>query len=127
MNKETIFSLLRTALTLIGSYLIGKNLLGNTIDNSIIEILVGAGMSLASVVWGIISKGLVIEQIQSFIRSAVVGIGGLLVASGKIEAGKIESLSGFLLAVSTFIYSLLSRKKSQNIVSGKIESDKLKV
>ena len=127
MNKETIFSLLRTALTLIGSYLIGKNLLGNTIDNSIIEILVGAGMSLASVVWGIISKDLVIEQIQSFIRSAVVGIGGLLVASGKIEAGKIESLSGFLLAVSTFIYSLLSRKKSQNIVSGKIESGKLKV
>ena len=127
MNKETIFSLLRTALTLIGSYLIGKNLLGNTIDNSIIEILVGAGMSLASVVWGIFSKDLVIEQVQSFIRSAVVGIGGLLVASGKIEAGKIESLSGFLLAVSTFIYSLLSRKKSQNIVSGKIESDKLKV
>ena len=127
MNKETIMSLIRTAFTLIGTYLIGKNFLGNPVDQSVVEIFVGSGMSLISIAWGIITKDLVIDQVQSFIRSAVIGIGGILVASGKIDAGKVESLSGFLLAASTFLYSFLSRKKSQAIKDDKLEVEKLKV
>lgn len=126
MNKETIFTIARTLLTSVGVFLIGKNFLGSPIDQSMWQMLVGLIMSAGSVAWGIWDKTLGIEMLQSFIRSAIIGLGGLLVAKGSISPEKLESILGIALAVLPLVYSILSKKKSGEIATGAIEPATLK-
>jgi hypothetical protein len=126
MNKETVFTLLRTVLVSVGVFLVGKNFLGSPIDAVMWEMLVGIAMSGLAVLWGILDKDLPIEMLQSFIRSAIVGLGGLLVAKGSLSPEKLESILGIVLAILPFIYSVISRKKSDAIVDGVVRPEKLK-
>jgi hypothetical protein len=126
MNKETVFTLIRTLLTSVGVFLIGKNFLGSPIDQSVWQMLVGVIMAGVSVVWGIMDKTIGLEMLQSFIRSAIVGLGGLLVAKGSMTPEKLESILGIVLAVLPLIYSILSRKKSDGINEGSIAPFELK-
>jgi hypothetical protein len=126
MNKETVFTLIRTLLTSVGIFLIGKNFMGSTIDQSVWQMLVGVIMSGVSVVWGIVDKTIGLEMLQSFIRSAIVGLGGLLVAKGSLNPEKLDSILGIVLSVLPLIYSILSRKKSDGIAEGSIAPYELK-
>jgi hypothetical protein len=126
MNKETIFTIARTLLTSVGVFLIGKNFLGSPIDQSVWQMLVGVIMAGVSVVWGIMDKTIGLEMLQSFIRSAIVGLGGLLVAKGSMTPEKLESILGIVLAVLPLVYSILSRKKSDGIAEGSIAPFELK-
>jgi hypothetical protein len=126
MNKETVFTLIRTLLTSVGVFLIGKNFIGSPIDQSVWQMLVGIIMAGVSVVWGILDKTIGLEMLQSFIRSVIVGLGGLLVAKGSMTPEKLESILGIVLAVLPLIYSILSRKKSDGINEGSIAPFELK-
>ena len=126
MNKETIFTIARTLLTSVGVFLIGKNFLGQAIDQVLWQMLVGIAMSAFSVVWGMYDKTLGLEMLQSFIRSAIIGLGGLLVAKGSLSPEKLESILGIALAVLPLVYSLLSKKKSTELAEGYIEPSALK-
>jgi hypothetical protein len=126
MNKETIFTIARTLLTSVGVFLIGKNFMGSAIDQSMWQMLVGLAMSAFSVAWGVWDKTLGIEMLQSFIRSLIVGLGGLLVAKGSISPEKLESILGIALAVLPLVYSIISRKKSDGIADGTIAPFELK-
>lgn len=126
MDRKTIETLLRTAMTSLGVFMLGKNLLGTPIDASVWQMVVGSGMSLLAVVWGVLDKNLGIEMLQSFIRSAFVGFGGLLVAKGQLSAGTLESIIGVITAILPALYSFLSRKKSQEIAKGSIIVEALK-
>jgi hypothetical protein len=126
MNKQTVFTLVRTLLTSVGVFLIGKNFMGSPIDQSVWQMLVGIIMAGVSVVWGIMDKTIGLEMLQSFIRSVIVGLGGLLVAKGSMTPEKLESILGIVLAVLPLIYSILSRKKSDGINEGSIAPFELK-
>ena len=126
MNKETIFTIARTLLTSVGVFLIGKNFLGQAIDQVLWQMLVGIAMSAFSVAWGMYDKTLGLEMLQSFIRSAIIGLGGLLVAKGSLSPEKLESILGIALAVLPLVYSILSKKKSTELADGYIEPSALK-
>jgi hypothetical protein len=126
MNKETVFTIARTLLTSVGVFLIGKNFLGQAIDQVLWQMLVGIAMSAFSVVWGMYDKTLGLEMLQSFIRSAIIGLGGLLVAKGSLSPEKLESILGIALAVLPLVYSILSKKKSTELAEGYIEPSALK-
>lgn len=126
MNKDTVLSLVRTLLTSVGMFLLGKNLLGSPIDPSMWQMVVGVVMSGASVAWGILDKSIAIEMVQSFIRSAIIGFGGLLVAKGSLSPEKLESILGIAMALLPLLYSILSRKKTAGIEDGTIKLSTLK-
>ena len=126
MNKDTVLSLIRTLLTSVGMFLLGKNLLGSPIDSSTWQMVVGVVMSGASVAWGILDKSIAIEMVQSFIRSAIIGFGGLLVAKGSLSPEKLESILGIAMALLPLLYSILSRKKTAGIEDGTIKLSTLK-
>jgi hypothetical protein len=126
MNKETLMSLLRTFLTSFGVFLLGKNLLGAAIDQSVWQMVVGVVMAGVSVVWGIFDKTVGIEMLQSFLRSAIIGFGGLLVARGSLSPEKLESILGIVMSILPLLYSMLSRKKTNNLVNGTLSLEELK-
>jgi hypothetical protein len=104
-----------------------KNILGASVDAVMWEMIVGGIMSVMSIVWGVMDKNLGIEMLQSTIRNVFVAFGGVLVAQGKLSSEKLETYIGFAITILPVIYSILSRKKSQDVVTGGIEHNALKI
>ena len=123
MNKQLVFTVIKTLLTAVGAYLVGKNarIFGNNvIDGSTVEILIGAVMAIGSIIWSIVDKTAGIEQIQATIRQVVTAIGGLLISWGVVTAENLEIYLGGLMALAMIAYSFLSKSKTDQIANGKL-------
>lgn len=120
MNKETIFSVVRTLLSAFGSFLIGKNIAGTTVDMVVWEMWVGGFMGAISLAWSIFDKTATIEMFQSGIRNFLILIGGFLVGWGKLAQGTWDAVMGIIVIILPFIYSRLSKQKSIDIAVGKL-------
>jgi hypothetical protein len=123
MKKETVYSLLRSVLILVGSFLIGTNtkIFGNPIDATLWEALLGAVLTLAGTLWGIFDKTATIEATQSGIRSVVTFIGGLFVATGKLKAETLVAIIGLITALIPVWQSALARKKVEMINDNRLQ------
>ena len=127
MSRQSIVTMIRALMTAIGFFLMGKNLLGNPVDQVMMEMFSGVILAGVSVYWGIVDKTVTIEAWQSFIRQLIVGVGGLLIAKGRVSAEMLNDILGAALAIMPVIYSILSRKKSTEISDGWIKTTDLKV
>lgn len=126
MTRQTLETITRSILMSLGTFIIGKNLLGSEITPDLYEMVVGSVMSGVAILWGILDKNLSIEMLQSFIRSMFVGFGGLLVAKGDLSAEALESYLGIAMAILTIVYSISSRKKNNLLVDGELRPEDLK-
>lgn len=126
MNKETINLIIRHILTAVGSFLIGKAFLGITIDAVSWESIVGFAITLAGLYWSIREKNTGIEIFQGVVRHAFTVFGGLLVASGRLTAGELETYLGLALALFAAVQSWTSRKKVAAVKTGQIPIQQLK-
>jgi hypothetical protein len=126
MTRQTLETITRSILMSLGTFIIGKNLLGSEITPDLYEMVVGSVMSGVAILWGVLDKNLSIEMLQSFIRSMFVGFGGLLVAKGDLSAESLESYLGIAMAILTIVYSISSRKKNNLLVDGELRPEDLK-
>lgn len=120
MNKEKVFSIIRSVLTIVGAFLVGKSFLGNTIDDNLWLGIGGGIITAISVVWGIVDKTATIEGLQSGIRNVLIFFGALLVGSGIIKDEVLQAILGIVPIVITILYSQLSKAKSKEIAEGKL-------
>ena len=125
MTKETVIILIKALLTVVGSWLIGQNFIGQPIDQSVLEIIGGIIMSGVSIFWSIRDKSYTIESLQAFARQVLLFIGGLLIAANKITPDRFEAILGLILAVVPIVQSYASKKKAEQIKQGKIDVDAL--
>lgn len=120
MTKETVFIIIKTMLTVAGSFLIGKNFIGHPVDQNMLEVIGGILMSAVSVFWSIKDKNYTIESIQAVVRQIILFIGGLLVAKGTITEDKLNGYLGLAASLIPLVQSYLSKKKVTEIQEGKI-------
>lgn len=123
MSKAVILSLIRTVLTAFGAFLLGKNIFGAPLDDVLWQSIIGAIIALASIIWGFVDKTNTIDAVQSGLRSVIVVFGGLLVASGKISDKVLESVLGVASAIIPFLYSILSKTKTDMIAAGALKPE----
>lgn len=123
MSLDTLLSIIRTAMTLAGSYVLGHNLLGHTIDASLWQEIMGAAMAVGGTIWGICDKPATIEGLQSAIRSIVLAVGGVLMALGVVNQQNLDTVLALLLAVIPMIQSHTSKVKVKQLDSGKLTTD----
>lgn len=126
MTRQTLETITRSILMSLGTFIIGKNLLGSEVTPDLYEMVVGSVMSGMAILWGVLDKNLSIEMLQSFIRSLFVGFGGLLVAKGNLSAESLESYLGIAMAILTIVYSISSRNKNKLLVNGDVRPEDLK-
>lgn len=126
MNTQALFSVLRTILIAFGAFLIGKNFFGSVLDASIWEQLVGAVLSIGTMVYSFIKRESTIEGFQTTIRGVLVFIGGLLVTAGKITGATLETVLGIFTIIGPHLYGWLSRKKTEGLVNGTVRLETLK-
>ena len=122
MQKDTLLSLLRTILTLVGSFIVGHSVLGHSIMSETWDVISGSALTLISAIWGIADKSVGIEKFQSLVRSVFISIGGLLVAAGRITGQTLEAITGLIIPISTLIQSYTSKRKVQDIHNGDLRT-----
>lgn len=113
-------AIIRTLLSLFGAFLIGHNLFGTTIDESLWQEIVGAVMVVASFVWTIFDKTAGIEKIEGVVRQFLTAVGGLFISLGIVKEETVTTISGVVSALLPYILSLLGKKKSQDIATGEL-------
>lgn len=127
MNTNiSITGVIRNILTAVGGYLLGKNLFGLAVNESLWQELTGVIMGIISVIWSIKEKNVTIEMFQGVIRNTVGFLGGIFVGFGKITGDTLALVLALIVPASQLIYSGLSRLKSQHIDEGKIKVEQLK-
>ena len=120
MTKETILSVVRTLLTLLGAYIVGHNFFGGTVlvDNALLDNIIGAVIGLGSAIWGIFDKSSGVDQLQSGLRSFITVIGGVLTAGGKISGTTLNLILGLIAPLLTIIQSFTAKQKIISIATG---------
>lgn len=117
MNSN-ILALIRMLLSGFGAFLLGKNLFGATIDESLWQMIVGSVMILISFLWSIFSKTSTTEMIEGFARQLITALGGLLTGLGVVKEETYQLISGIVTSLLPYILSLLGKHKNQEIAQG---------
>lgn len=121
MTQDTFLSSLRTALILIGTYMVGHNAFGHPVDANLWEEFAGAIMSVGSAIWGVLDKPTGIEGFQSAVRSVVTAIGGVALAHHLVTQENLNDIMALLLILIPVVQSYTSRLKMKHMAAGKIQ------
>lgn len=117
---SNIFAIIRTLLSLFGAWLLGHNLFGTTIDESLWQEIAGTVLVVISLVWTILDKTAGIEKVEGVIRQFLTAAGGLFISLGIIKEETVTIISGVISSLLPYILSLLGKKKSQDIATGEL-------
>ncbi len=120
LSKENIFSTIRAVLIFAGTFVIGHNLFGNAIDSSTWQIIAASVVSAGMFVWGMVTKDTPVEGMESFLRSFLQGIGGLLVSAGRITGDMLNAILGIVTALAPLLQSFAAKAKTAQVVAGTI-------
>lgn len=123
MSKANYQSLIRAILTVLGTYLAGRNFFGHLLDPSLLAGISGTVLALGMVAWGYIDKETTIEGFESLIRSAGVAAGGVAVSLGWIKNEVVLELLGIGSILGPIILSKISRFKTKQVANGQAVAD----
>lgn len=126
LNKEQLFSFIRMLITAAGAYVFGHNLLGQKIDESLWQEVVGVLMLVISCAWSIATKCATVEMVEGTVRQIATFAGGLLVASGKLSATTLTTIIGLITTIIPWFLAGLSKHKNDLLHQGEITTSDLK-
>lgn len=118
--NSTFLAIVRMILSGFGAFLLGKNLFGTTIDESLWQEIVGGVMVVISLVMTVLNKASTLEMIEGFVRQLLTAFGGLLTGLGIVREETYQSIAGIIGALLPYILSLLGKKKSQDVATGEL-------
>src|SRR5688500_4512749 len=112
--SDTLKTVIRYVITLVGAWLIGKNvsLFGQPLDTSTVEILGGIVLTIAATVWSWLAKELTMESFEGAIRHIVVTGGAILVTAGRMSAESLTMWIGLVSAIAPIIGSYIFKLKN---------------
>lgn len=119
-TKEVWLSILRSVMTLVGTFAIGHNLIGHAVDSQTWQIVAGSVLAAVGIIWGIVDKTTGPEQLASGVRSVLIGLGGVAVSWGLISDNTLQAVSGLIVAILPIILSQTSKATVQQVVAGTV-------
>lgn len=110
LTKSIGLSILKYALGFAGTFIIGKNLPAfGAATTETVQIIVGSILTLVSLFWGFFDGSTTLEAFSSGIKAAIVGVGGLLVAAGKLSQDKLDALIALVTSLGPVIVSQMQK------------------
>lgn len=125
MNNQTL-SAIRTLLTLLGSYFIGKAFFGLSIDTPLWQGIVGIVMAAIGVVWSLIDKSLSAEMWQGLVRHVITFASGIFIAKGIFTQEIWQAILAVLVGIAPWLQSMQSMRLNDKIKTGKVEIEALR-
>lgn len=110
MSKEVVLGFLRQAFTAIGPFLVAQGLAGDSPE--VVGVVGGAILAVTGLVWGIVDKsGKLMPSLLSVGRHLIGATSGILLATGALDAGAVESGTALALSAIAFGGSFVNKKK----------------
>ncbi len=119
-------AIIRAILSIVGAWLIGRNLGMVTIDPVIWQQVVGVVLAGFSLVWAFIDKTVTQEKLESAMRQILIDGGMIFVAAGFISNAMFTAILGALPVLVSLIWSFTTRSKAAALQSGQIKPSQLK-
>lgn len=120
-------SFIRMALAAGAAFIIGKTFWGTPITSQVADTAIATIMEAIAVIWSLVDHTATVEKIQSTVRNVIAFAGGFFVSRGLITAETSLTIGGALVALATYVYSRLSKKKTTQLMANKIQLTDLKV
>lgn len=120
MTKEQFYSIITALLTVVGTFLIGKNIWGQPVDTELWQTITGAVLAVAGLVMSFLDKNLTIEKWQGIARTTIMAVGGVLIGIGRLTPEALETWIGIITSLIPMLYTWLSKKKNEQIQAGEI-------
>ena len=120
ISKENLFSTIRAVLIFAGTFVIGHNVFGHAIDSSSWQIIVASAVAAGMFIWGMVTKDTPVEGLESFLRSTLQGIGGLMVSAGIISGDTLNAILGLITTLGPLLQSFAAKAKTAQVVAGTI-------
>lgn len=120
MKKSEVLAIFRFLLSAVGSYILGINVFGLTIDSSLWQEIVGGIMAVSGIVMSVLDKSVTTDMILGFVRQVVTVGGGLLVAAGKLKGDIVTGLLALIPLLAPYIQGVISRRKNLQLQNGTI-------
>jgi len=120
MTRDTFLGYLRSAMAIIGSLLIGKDIFGTPVTTEILDGVIGGGLFVASVIWGIADKTATEEQVSSAIFKVFTLVGGILLAKGIISSITLTAILGLVPLLAAEIVKRVIHGKDEKVATGQL-------
>jgi|SRR5579863_320659 len=123
-QDNLVMTVIRSLLTLLGTFLIGKVLAGHTINADLWQLIVGAGMAIAGVITEFTSTTASSTQFQSALVSAGTAVGGVLLAFGWIDQQTVTAITGLITSILPLLHKQSTKLTVMHLLNNKIAGDK---
>lgn len=125
---KKVLDIIKSFLVPVGVFLIGKNIFGTLIDQSLWEMLVGTIMTIGGLIASFVERTTTVEIIQSGLSVLVKSASALLLAFGVLKSSvDVEVWLPLVAIVSQQLYRWFSKKKTEQIDNGKLTTENGKV
>ncbi len=114
------------ALAALASFIIGHTFWGTPITSELGDTIIASVLEVISVVWSLRAHTATIEKIQSAVRNFFTLVMGFLVGKGLVTAEQSLTIIGAAGAFFVWLYSKLSKQKSTDLATGKLQVADLK-
>lgn len=111
-------SLIRSLLTLFGSFLIGHTIFGHVLVSATFDTISGVAMTAFSIGWSFYKGQATEDTFESMIRQLLQGAGGLLVGSGLLNATQFGQITAFVILGIPMVWGYISKMKTAKIAAG---------
>ena len=126
MTKETVMSLFRSALTVLGSYVMGKHLWTTPITTAVWDTVIGLSIGVVSVVWSVVTKQVTEEMWQGVTRQVLTFIAGLALTAGVFTNEIYVVILGAIGTLLPAGQAKLARMKAKRLVKKDISPSQLR-
>lgn len=126
MKTERIMSILRATLTIIGGFLVGRNLYGLSINEHLWQEVLGSILASVGIVMSIIDKTATLEKVEGAARQVLSFAGSFLVAKNILSAESFATILAGTIALLPLLLGKTATSKTQDLDSGKLSIDDLK-
>lgn len=123
---NNLATFLRMLLAAVASFIIGKTFWGTPLTTEFLDTAIATVLEVVALVWALRAHTVAIEKLQATVRNFVVLAAGFFVSRGIISAEASISIVGAAVALATWIYSRLSKIKTEQLQRNQINVNMLK-
>lgn len=126
MKTERLMSILRALLSIVGGFILGHNIFGLDVDETLWQEFLGSVLALSSIILSVIDKTANIEKIEGAARQILSFSGAALVARGILSAQQFATIFPALIVLLPLLLGKTSTTKTKALDTGKLSIADLK-
>ena len=117
---EKIEVIVRALLNAFGSFLIGRVIFGQAVDEHLLTLILGFVMALGAFIWSFVEKDVAVEKREGIWRQLATAILAILAGWGMLNEQQVVQWSALIASLLPILLSLDARNKIRQLKTGRL-------